>query len=141
MMAADSGVIAVLLFNAYPRALEMAFCPNCEAEYRPQITVCPDCDVQLVAELTAENKLHDDSDLKFVRLGTFNDETEAQMFVELLEQNGVPAFIREGTAGIFGAAFVGGAVMVAEADLARAKEIYEAYFSGSASTAPTEEDQ
>ena len=141
MMAADSGVIAVLLLIACPRALEMAFCPNCEAEYRPQITVCPDCDVQLVPELTAGNKLHDNSDLKFAPLRSFKDETEAQMFVELLEQNGVQAYIRAGTAGIFGAAFVGGAVMVPESDLARAKEIYEAYFSSTASTAPAEEDQ
>jgi len=118
----------------------MAFCPNCEAEYRPQITVCPDCDVQLVPELTAGNKLHDQTDLKFAPLGSFNDETEAQMFVELLEQNGVRSYIREGTAGIFGAAFVGGAVMVPEADLEQAKEIYEAYFSSTASTAPAEED-
>ena len=118
----------------------MAFCPSCEAEYRPHITVCPDCDVQLVPELNAGNRLHDKSDLRFVPLGSFKDETEAQICVELLEQNGVPAFIREGAAGIFGAAFVGGAVMVLEADLARAKEIYEAYFS-SASTAPAEEDQ
>jgi putative signal transducing protein len=118
----------------------MAFCPNCEAEYRPEVRVCPDCEIELVSELTAENKLHDDRDLKFAPLGSFKDETEAQMFVELLEQNGVPAFIREGAAGIFGAAFVGGAVMVPDDDLARAQEIYEAYFS-SASTAPAEEDQ
>jgi hypothetical protein len=102
--------------------------------------VCPDCEVQLVPELTAGNRLRDKSDLKFAPLGSFKDETEAQMFVELLEQNGVRAYIREGAAGIFGAAFVGGAVMVPEADLARANEIYEAYF-GTASTAPAEEDQ
>jgi hypothetical protein len=118
----------------------MAFCPNCEAEYRPQITVCPDCEVQLVPELTAGNKLHDRSDLNFVPLGSFMDETEAQMFVELLGQSDVRAYIREGAAGIFGAAFVGGAVMVPEADLGRAKEIYEAYFNRTASTAPTEEE-
>ena len=141
MMAPDSGAVAVLLFVECPRALEMGFCPNCESEYRPEITVCPDCEVQLVPELTAGNMLHDKGDLKFVRLGSFNDETEAQMFVELLEQNGVRAYIREGTAGIFGAAFVGGAVMVPEADLARARDIYDAYFSSTAPTAPTEEDQ
>jgi hypothetical protein len=118
----------------------MAFCPNCEAEYRPQVRVCPDCDIELVPELTPENKVHDKGDRKFVRIGSFKDGTEAQMFYELLEQNGVRAFVREGVAGIFGAAFVGGAVLVDESDLARATEIYEAYFSSDASTAPAEEE-
>ena len=28
------------------------FCPECKAEYRPEFTRCPDCDVDLVEELS-----------------------------------------------------------------------------------------
>ena len=61
------------------------------------------------------------------------------MVFELLERNGVPSLVKSGEIGIFGTSFHGGAVMVDEQDLARAQEIYEAYFNADA-TAPTEED-
>ncbi len=32
----------------------MAWCPNCKNEYRPGITVCPDCNVELLEELKEE---------------------------------------------------------------------------------------
>ena len=29
------------------------FCPSCRGEFRPEITICPECDVELVAEAPA----------------------------------------------------------------------------------------
>jgi len=118
----------------------MAFCPNCEAEYRAEVTVCPDCEVELVPELTQENKVHDTSDHEFVPLRSFTNSTEAEMVFELLERNGIRAFVRTGDVGIFGSSFIGGAVMVDEPDLPRAIEIYEAYFNAE-SPAPAEDNQ
>jgi hypothetical protein len=118
----------------------MAFCPNCEAEYKAEVTVCPDCQVELVPELTPENKVHDTSHHEFVMLRSFNNSTEAEMVFELLERNGIRAFVRAGEVGIFGSSFIGGDVMVDERDLPRAIEIYEAYFTAEP-TAPAEEDQ
>jgi hypothetical protein len=118
----------------------MAFCPDCEAEYKAEVTVCPDCDVELVPELTSENRVHDKSHHEFVPLRSFKNSTEAQMVFELLEQNGIRAFFRAGDVGIFGSSFIGGAVMVDERDLPRAIEIYEAFFNAEP-TAPPEDNQ
>jgi hypothetical protein len=62
------------------------------------------------------------------------------MVFDLLEQNGIRSMIRRGEVGIFGSAFLGGAVLVDERDQSRAAEIYEAYFNAD-STAPADEDQ
>lgn len=118
----------------------MAFCPNCEAEYRPEVGVCPDCEIGLVPQLTQETTVHDTSHHEFVQLGKFKNSVEADMVFELLERNGIKAFVKAGEVGIFGSAFIGGAVMVDKPDLPRAIEIYEAYFNAE-STAPPEEDQ
>lgn len=36
------------------------YCPKCRAEYREDVTSCPDCDVALVAELPAISELGDE---------------------------------------------------------------------------------
>lgn len=118
----------------------MAFCPNCEAEYRAEITVCPDCDVELVPELTPETEVHDTSDHTFVPFRSFSNSAEADMVLELFERNEIRSYVKRGEFGIFGTSFHGGALMVDEQDLARAQEIYEAFFN-SDSTAPADEDQ
>jgi hypothetical protein len=117
----------------------MAFCPDCEAEYRAGITECPDCGVSLVDKLTPENTVHDKSDRAFIPLRSFKNSAEAEMVFELLERNGIRAFVKAGDVGIFGTSFHGGAVMIDERDLPRAVELYEAYFESE--PAPSTEDQ
>jgi len=36
------------------------FCPECRAEFRDEITTCPDCEVSLVVELPAEPVFNED---------------------------------------------------------------------------------
>lgn len=36
------------------------YCPECRAEYRQEITLCPDCEVSLVMELPSEPELSED---------------------------------------------------------------------------------
>jgi hypothetical protein len=116
--------------------VKMAFCPNCEAEYREGITRCQDCDMDLVAELTPENKVHDTSEGEPVPFQTFKTGAEAEMVRDLLEKNGVRAFVEGGEFAILPSSFSGEVVlMVDERDMTRATEIYEAYFN-----APSEED-
>ena len=119
----------------------MAFCPNCEAEYKTGITVCPDCDIDLVAKLTAENKVHDTSDGEPVQLQSFKTGAEAEMVRELLERNGIRSFVQGGDFAIIPSSFSQEVVvMVDERDLDQAVEIYNAYFDAD-STAPSTEDQ
>lgn len=119
----------------------MAFCPNCEAEYRAEVTVCPDCEVELVPELTPENRVHDSSEGEPVRLRSFSNSAEAEMVRETLERNGIRAFVEGGEFAVIPSSFSQEVVvMVDERDLPRAIEIYEAYFNAE-STAPAEDNQ
>jgi hypothetical protein len=119
----------------------MAFCPNCEAEYRAEITVCPDCEVELVSELTPENRVHDISEGEPVRLQSFSNSAEAEMVRETLERNGIRVFVEGGEFAVIPSSFSQEVVvMVDERDLPRAIEIYEAYFNAEP-TAPATENQ
>ncbi|HEY7912268.1 MAG TPA: DUF2007 domain-containing protein [Blastocatellia bacterium] len=118
----------------------MAFCPNCEAEYREGITVCPDCDMELVAELTPENKVHDTSEGEPVPFQSFKTGAEAEMVREMLDQNGIRSFVQGGEFAVIPGSFSQEVVlMVDERDIERAVEIYNAYFD-SEPPAPSEED-
>ena len=119
----------------------MAFCPNCEAEYKEGITVCPDCRVKLVDKLTPENRVHDSSDGEPVPLQTFKTGAEAEMVRELLNQNGIRSFVEGGDFAVIPSSFSQEVVvMVDERDMPRAIEIYNAYFDAD-TTAPTSENQ
>ena len=108
----------------------MAFCPNCEAEYRAGIIECADCGgVALVDTLTPENTVHDKSDAELVRLRSFATSAEAEMVLDLLQNNGLRAFVEGGGFAVIPGNFSQEvAVMVDERDLVRAVELYEAYF-------------
>jgi len=107
----------------------MAFCPNCEAEYKEGMTVCPDCNQELVAELTPENKVHDTSEGEPVPLQSFKTSAEAEMVREMLERNDIRSFVEGGDFAVIPSSFSQEiVVMVDERDLDRAVEIYEAYF-------------
>ena len=117
----------------------MAFCPNCEAEYRAGITTCPDCNIELVPALTPENKVHDTSEGEPVPLRSFKTSAEAEMVSETLNQNGVRSFVEGGEFAVIPGSFSQEVVvMVDERDLDRAIELYEAFYNAE-SPAPTEE--
>lgn len=118
----------------------MAFCPNCEAEYKQGISICPDCNLELVPELTPDNKVHDTGEGEPVPLQSFRNSAEAEMVSEMLSQNGIRSFVEGGEFAIIPGSFSQEVVvMVDERDLGRAIEIYEAFFNAE-STAPAEED-
>lgn len=119
----------------------MAFCPSCEAEYKEGFTVCPDCDLKLVAGLNSENRLHDRGEGKPIALRSFKNSAEAEMVREMLEANGIRAFVEGGEFAIIPSSFSQEVVvMVDERDLPGAVEIYNAYFD-SDNTAPASESQ
>lgn len=113
----------------------MPFCPECQSEYKPEVSTCTDCGVALVAELPPEGGLDNEhSDL--VPLRNFANAAEASMVLGLLEENGIRAFISGGEFTVAPSAFAGDIVlMVDERDIERATALHEAYF-GEGSESP-----
>ncbi len=111
----------------------MPFCPACQTEYTAGSTRCADCDVALVDSLPATRET-DQEEVELVELASFPNAPEAEMIQELLEGNGIRTIIR-GDADPIGA--TSGAepatLLVDKRDMARARELYDAYFAGETS--------
>jgi hypothetical protein len=110
------------------------FCPVCESEYEEGVTRCPDHDTDLVERLTPENTLHDHSEARFVPLHNIGSPAEAEMVVDILQQNEIRAAVQSGGADAFSpllsSASPGALVLVDERDLDRARELYDSFFGG-----------
>ena len=121
------------------------FCPNCESEYKPGITRCPDDDAELVESLNPETGATDDSEARFVVLHTLSSPAEGEMVTDILRQNGVRAAVQSGAndafSPVFSAVSPGVAVLVDERDLDRARELYTSFFGDDTSplTGPASE--
>ena len=83
----------------------MPFCPKCKYEYRQGIEICPDCDERLVHELPLEVeeppdlfKHYDD----WVQAARFASPIYADMIVEALKAQNIPAVILQGGSKAFG---------------------------------------
>src|SRR5215467_7543800 len=125
----------------------MAFCPNCEAEYKPGITICPDCNMELVQELNPKTRVHDIEHGNPVVLQSFKTSAEADMVGDLLSRNGIRSFVEGGSFAVLPSRFSAEILlMVDERDLERAAELYEAYFdqqrdsSTDSSSNPSDDD-
>jgi hypothetical protein len=126
---------------------EKMFCPVCEAEYEPGITICADDGTQLVERLTPENTLHDNSEARFLPLHNVGSPAEAEMVTDILTQNGVRVAVQSGgmdaLSPLLSATSPGATVLVDERDFDRAQGIYESFFGGDTTplTGATEEDE
>lgn len=83
----------------------MPFCPVCKYEYNVECSTCPDCEERLVAELPPESEtsqeVPEDKYKDWVPMARFNSDMTAEMVLETLRMNDVPAIIVSG-AGHFG---------------------------------------
>ena len=123
------------------------FCPVCESEYEEGVTSCPDHGSDLVERLTPENTLHDHSEARFVPLHNIGSPAEAEMVVDILQQNVIRAAIQSGggdaLSPLLSSASPGALVLVDERDLDRARELYDSFFGGDITplTGATDEEE
>ena len=69
------------------------FCPQCKSEYVPGITVCPECDVQLVPELLKENTIVYDTPIELVEIWITYNAGELALIKSLLTGSFVIVFV------------------------------------------------
>jgi hypothetical protein len=106
----------------------MPFCPDCETEYAPGVDACAECGVPLVSTLLVrDTPAGPPGDEEFVEAWTARTHAEAEAIRELLEHNGIAAYLSESSIEIPPADH---RVMVAEGELAAAREIIEGYAEG-----------
>ncbi|NLT65539.1 MAG: hypothetical protein GXX84_02945 [Acidobacteria bacterium] len=103
----------------------MPFCPNCENEYSPGASACAVCGVRL------PESADDAGGTELVELARLFNVSQAEMINELLEKNGIRTVVR-GEVDPIGIASKAEmtSLLVEKRDLARARELYDAYFAG-----------
>lgn len=77
------------------------FCPKCKYEYRPDVKICPTCNVELVESLILNDKDLPDDIKDWVHLARINSHDMAEMFLETLRLKDIPSVLTSGT-GFFG---------------------------------------
>lgn len=110
------------------------FCPVCESEYGPGITVCADDNTPLVERLTPDNTFHDSSEARFVPLHKLGSPAEAEMVNDILYQNEIRSIVKssghDAFSPLLSATAEGAEIFVDERDYDRAVEVYDAFFGG-----------
>ena len=110
----------------------MQHCPKCGKEYQDGVELCPRCEIKI----TPQPFLHlseEHLDAEWVELYVFPGALYAQMALELLQRDSIPAYVQSYFAGgsaygpTMDSGFVGSssAVFVLEADLERAQGVIE----------------
>jgi hypothetical protein len=70
----------------------MAFCPECQYEYREGVQTCPECKVDLVAQLEAGSA---PTDLEYAEIYMVSNRMEADVISSLFDENGIAYLIRD----------------------------------------------
>lgn len=109
----------------------MQYCPKCREEFEDGTDVCPDCQVDLISEIPPEIP-EEYKDAEWVELYSFPGGLYAQMAVEMLAREDIPAYSQTifspgspyalGPGDAVGAC---GAVFVLEHDAPRALKVIE----------------
>nr|MCR5584321.1 hypothetical protein [Lachnospiraceae bacterium] len=60
------------------------WCPNCQNEFRPGITVCPECNIPLIEELESQ------AETNFVKVAGVKDEVIKDKIVKYLDHLNIP---------------------------------------------------
>ena len=118
----------------------MPYCPICRYEYVEGTTKCPDCDVNLVAELPEEAERY--SQDEWVKVYEAADEAEAEVVTGALQSAGIKVWDRSLVIHSLKWVTVGPLapedLLVLESDVEAAKEIIRQVLSGQGQPPPAE---
>ncbi len=103
----------------------MSWCPICKEEYKNGVTVCPDCNTELVDSL-------EDIDELFQELFSFENEMMAQKFSDYLEYSQIDSQQKTDDEGKY-------VVCVRKKDIKKARKHFSAFYSVEASDALSRE--
>lgn len=110
----------------------MPYCLKCSGEFGEAEVICPECSVDLQAEMPPEMS-EEYQEAEWVELHTFQGSLYAQMAVEMLLREGIPAYSQSDFSGghgyvTYGLSEYGGetsTVFVSELDLDRSEDAIE----------------
>lgn len=109
----------------------MPYCPNCKTEYDEGFHTCADCGAQLVETLPQEptpEPVSYGNPMNRTFLVSTADSIQSSMLIDVLNQNGIPAFAQPKEGGGYlnacgGYSVFGEDIYVDAADLSAAKEL------------------
>lgn len=109
----------------------MPFCPQCKAEYKPEVSICSDCKAQLVPELI-QTEVREYGDWYAVE--SVPNELVGNILRGVLEAKGIPVYLRSHNVPYYGGVKGNatqsewGDVLVPVNVLPQARESLQAYF-------------
>jgi hypothetical protein len=106
----------------------MPFCPRCRTEYREGCEHCADCGTALVATLPPLSANRHDEPTREVRIATFSTWSEASMWAERLEAEGIPSVLvplGPGAGGWGSSSFLPHELKVRAEDVERAQRLIQ----------------
>lgn len=109
----------------------MPFCPQCTAEYKLEVSTCPDCQVDLVAQLP-QTEFTEYGDWSTVE--SVPNELAGNILQSVLQEDGIPVYLRCHDVPNYGAVKGNasqsewGDVLVPANLLPQARESLKAYF-------------
>ncbi|MBU8933584.1 MAG: hypothetical protein KOO62_06220 [candidate division Zixibacteria bacterium] len=80
----------------------MPFCPDCRYEYRFEVTVCPDCGVELVSNLPSLVSAAVTPDESWVVVGQVGSQMKTELAKGSLDSNNIPSMVISSSFGAFG---------------------------------------
>ena len=114
----------------------MKYCPDCEAEYRDDISICADCEIPLISSEEFSSMMKEEEQIRenlgsqdFIPIKVAENSFEADRLKATLEEAGIPVLVRlfEDTAydGIYVAQQGWAHIEVPETEKKKAEKIIE----------------
>lgn len=103
------------------------YCPKCKCQFIEGISICPDCQVELVEQLP-QDSIEGSDEFEAVKLISTSNNIESDMIIDLLTNNDIPSFKKsKGSGGYMniymGYSIYGEDIFIARTDYQKAKAL------------------